>query len=46
MSLCNSPNVVKIVERLESLSKIYIVMEYCDGPNLETHLKKGRLSEE
>lgn len=48
MRLCDSPNVVKIVERLESISKIYIVMEFCDGPDLESYLKgkKGRLSEE
>jgi serine/threonine protein kinase len=34
MQLCNSDNVVRIVERLETPSKIYIVMEYCDGPDL------------
>lgn len=40
MQLCNSDNVVRIVERLESPGKIYIVMEYCDGPNLETYLEQ------
>lgn len=46
MKLCNSDNVVRIIERLETPSKIYIVMEHCDGPNLEEYLVRHPVLQE
>jgi serine/threonine protein kinase len=34
MQMCNSSNVVRLIERFDTTSKIYIVLEFCDGPDL------------
>ncbi len=47
MKLANHPNVVRLYDIRRSKSNIYIIMEYCEGGNLEKYVydRGGRLSE-
>lgn len=47
MKMCNSTNVVRLIERFDTASKIFLVLEFCDGPDLEKYMKqKGVLPEQ
>ena len=36
MGMLNNENVVKLIDYIESSSSCYVVMEYCDGGDLES----------
>lgn len=47
MQIANHPNIVRLIDVRRSKSNIYLVMEYCEGGNLESYINErgGRLSE-
>ena len=47
MQLAKHPNVVRLLDVRRSRSNIYLIMEYCEGGNLEKYVydRGGRLSE-
>lgn len=47
MSKINHPNVMHLFEFMETANNYYLVIQFCNNGDLESHLKKsGKLSEE
>lgn len=44
----NHPNIVRYYDRLidKSNAKIYIIMEYCDGGDLQQHIRRYRKTQD
>ena len=38
MGMLNNDNIVKLIDYIESSTSCYVVMEYCDGGDLESYL--------
>ncbi len=46
MASINHPNIMHLYEYLETTNNYYLVLQYCNGGDLESYLKKmNRLSE-
>lgn len=47
MQMANHPNIVRLIDVRRSKTNIYLIMEYCEGGNLESYIyeRGGRLSE-
>ena len=37
MGMLNNENVVKLIDYIESSSSCYVIMEYCEGGDLESY---------
>lgn len=46
MSKINHPNILHLFEYLETKNNYYLVIQYCDSGDLETHVKKNQCLEE
>jgi serine/threonine-protein kinase ULK/ATG1 len=44
---CCSDNVIRYIDSFQSASNVYILMEFCNGGDLEKYIeRKGRLRED
>lgn len=39
---CDNENIIKLIDLKKTSNHIYIILEYCDGGNLEDHIENNK----
>lgn len=40
---CNNENVIKLIDSFETDKNVYIIMEFCNGGDMEEYLNKKKM---